>query len=63
MSSKTDKAKGKIKQAAGEVTDNDDLRREGRVDEASGNIKGAGEGIRDKFEEGSDRVKDAIRDK
>ena len=37
----TDKAKGKIKQAAGALTGNKELEREGKVDEAKGKVKGA----------------------
>ena len=40
MDSKLDQAKGKVKQAAGDLTDNVDLKREGKIDEASGNAKG-----------------------
>lgn len=39
MSSNSDKTKGKIKQAVGDLTDNDKLRREGKVDEAAGKAK------------------------
>jgi uncharacterized protein YjbJ (UPF0337 family) len=49
-----DTAKGRIKQAAGDLTDNDDLRREGKVDEASGTVK-------DKIGDATDKVKDALR--
>jgi uncharacterized protein YjbJ (UPF0337 family) len=48
-----DTAKGRIKQAAGDLTDNDDLRREGKVDEASGAVK-------DKVGDAADKVKDAL---
>jgi uncharacterized protein YjbJ (UPF0337 family) len=36
-----DKVKGKIKQAAGVATGNKKLEREGKLDEAKGNVKGA----------------------
>ena len=39
MSGKTDQAKGRIKQAAGDLTGNDDLEREGKADEAAGKTK------------------------
>ena len=48
-----DTAKGRIKKAAGDLTDNDDLRREGKVDEASGTVK-------DKVGDAADKVKDAL---
>lgn len=39
MSGKTDKAKGKIKQAIGDLTGDDRLRREGKIDEVAGRAK------------------------
>lgn len=39
MSARTDKAKGKIKQAAGDLTDDNQLRREGKIEEAAGKTK------------------------
>lgn len=39
MSGKTDIAKGRIKEAAGALTGNDDLREEGKTDQALGHAK------------------------
>jgi len=36
---KSEDMKGRIKEAAGDVTDNDDLKREGKVDQASAKVK------------------------
>lgn len=36
MNGKVDKVKGKLKQAAGDLTDNKKLRREGKIDELAG---------------------------
>jgi uncharacterized protein YjbJ (UPF0337 family) len=41
-----DKAKGKIKQAAGALAGDEKLRRQGKVDEASGKLKGAVEDVK-----------------
>ncbi len=41
-----DKTKGKIKQAAGALTGDKKLQREGRVDTAKGNAKGAFEDVK-----------------
>ena len=41
MGGKTDVAKGRIKEAAGALTDNDRLRAEGRADQAVGRTKQA----------------------
>lgn len=39
MSGDADKAKGRIKEAAGSLTGDQDLKNEGKVDQASGDIK------------------------
>ena len=49
-----DDAKGKVKKAAGDLTDDKSLKNEGRVDEASGKVK-------DKVGGAADKVKDTIR--
>lgn len=41
MSGKTDIAKGRIKEAAGVLTGNDDLRVAGKADQATGEVKQA----------------------
>lgn len=40
MSGKLDKAKGRTKKAAGELTGNQSLKDRGRTDEAKGKVKG-----------------------
>ena len=52
----TDNAKGRLKQAAGDLTDNDRLKREGKVDRATGSIK-------DKIGDAADKVKDVVNPK
>ena len=46
-----DDTKGKFKEAAGDLTDDQDLKNEGKVDKATGTIKdkvgGAAEGVKD----------------
>lgn len=39
MSGKADEVKGKLKQAAGDLTDTSGLRREGSIDKAAGKAK------------------------
>ena len=39
MSGTVDKMKGRAKEAAGDLTDDKDLEREGKVDQAAGTIK------------------------
>ncbi|HEU5433293.1 MAG TPA: CsbD family protein [Thermomicrobiales bacterium] len=48
MSGKTDEMKGRVKQAAGDLTDDEKLKREGKVDEMGGKAKQAAEKIIDK---------------
>jgi len=53
---KSDEAKGRIKEAAGDLTGNKRLKREGKVDRAGAKVKG-------KVDKGIDKVKDAVRGK
>ena len=39
MDGKVDDLKGRAKEAAGDLTNNDDLKREGKVDQAAGKVK------------------------
>ena len=55
LDGKTEQLKGKVKQAAGDLTDNDSLRDEGVADEAAGNVQ---EG----FGRGRRKVGEAIED-
>ena len=41
MSGKTDELKGRVKEAAGALTDDDKLRREGRADQAGREVGGS----------------------
>jgi uncharacterized protein YjbJ (UPF0337 family) len=43
-----DDLKGRAKEAAGDLTDNEDLKDEGKVDRASGKVKDAVGGVADK---------------
>ncbi|HTN24217.1 MAG TPA: CsbD family protein [Solirubrobacteraceae bacterium] len=46
-----DEAKGRVKEAAGDLTGNEDLKNEGKVDRASGKVKDAVGGVADKAKE------------
>ena len=48
MAGKADQVKGRVKEAAGEIADNDKLRREGKIDQAAGKAKEAVEKVVDK---------------
>lgn len=49
----TAQLKGRAKQAAGDLTDNRDLKREGKADQAAATTK-------EKFDEAVDKVRDAL---
>jgi uncharacterized protein YjbJ (UPF0337 family) len=53
MSGKTDQIKGRIKEAAGVLTDNDRLRRKGKLDQMVGKVK-------ETAEKAVDNMKDAL---
>ena len=53
MGEKLDDMKGRAKEAAGDLTDDKDLKREGKVDQATSAVK-------EKVGEVADKVKDAI---
>lgn len=58
---KIDQAKGKIKQAVGGLTNDEDLKAEGRVDETSGKVQEAVGGIRRKAGDLIDDVAKAVK--
>jgi len=60
MDKDLDQAKGRIKQAAGDLTDDDQLRDEGRRQEKAGKVKDAVEKIGDRVEDAIDDVRDAV---
>jgi uncharacterized protein YjbJ (UPF0337 family) len=52
----TDETKGRLKEAAGDLTGDKDLKREGKVDRATGAAK-------DKLDDAADAVKDKVGSK
>jgi uncharacterized protein YjbJ (UPF0337 family) len=56
MSGKSDELKGRVKEAAGALTDDEKLKREGKIDQAAGKTKQAAE-------KAVDKVKDAMKGK
>ena len=49
MSNKADELKGKAKEAGGSLTGDDDLKNEGKADQAKADLKDAGEKVKDAF--------------
>lgn len=60
---KTDELKGRAKEAAGALTGDKELKREGQLDQAAGKVKQKIEQVVEKVEEAVDKVKDALRGK
>jgi uncharacterized protein YjbJ (UPF0337 family) len=53
---RTDDVKGRAKEAAGDVTDDRDLKREGKMDRATGSVKDAVNKTREKAGDAADKV-------
>ncbi len=49
MVDNTDDLKGRVKEAAGDLTDNEDLEREGKIDQGKGKVKDVVDNVADKF--------------
>ena len=60
MTSNTDDLKGRAKEAIGDLTDNKDLKREGKADRAGGKAKEFVEDVKDKAEDAIDSVKEKL---
>jgi uncharacterized protein YjbJ (UPF0337 family) len=58
-----DDAKGRVKEAAGDLTDNDRLKREGKTDQVAGKVKEKIDDVKEKVEDVVDDVKDKISKK
>ena len=53
MGDNVDEAKGRTKEAAGDLTDDKDLKREGKIDQATSDVK-------EKVGDAADKVKDTV---
>jgi|JI10StandDraft_1071094.scaffolds.fasta_scaffold1220612_2 uncharacterized protein YjbJ (UPF0337 family) len=61
MGSKMDDSKGRLKQAIGDITDNDKLHREGTADRAGGKAKAAADRGKAAVSGGIDAVKEKLQ--
>lgn len=61
MSGKFDEMKGRAQKAAGDLTDNNELKAEGERDEKAGKVKQAVDKVGEKVEGAIDSVKDALK--
>jgi len=59
-SGKTDDVKGKVKEAAGVLTNDDDLKKEGQLDQKGASVKKAVESVGEKVGDAVDSVKDKL---
>ena len=62
MSGTTDQVKGRVKEAAGDLTGDKDLQHEGKADRVGGEVKDKAEAAKDKVEGFVDSVKDKVKD-
>jgi uncharacterized protein YjbJ (UPF0337 family) len=60
VGSNVDDAKGRAKEAAGDLTNNDDLKREGKKDRAGATVKEFADDAKGKVEDAVDTVKDKM---
>jgi len=61
MGSKSDKIKGRIKEAVGTLTDNAHLKREGQRDQVVGKVKGKVERVAEKVKEKVARAVEKVK--
>jgi uncharacterized protein YjbJ (UPF0337 family) len=62
MGGKMDQIKGRIKEAAGVLTDDDRLKREGRLEQVVGKVKETAARIAEKVKEKVERTADTMKD-
>jgi uncharacterized protein YjbJ (UPF0337 family) len=60
MSGKFDQAKGRVKEAAGDLTDDEKLKREGKTDRAGGEIKEKAGEVKEKVDDVVDKAKEKL---
>ena len=60
MGSNADDAKGRVKEAIGDLTDDRDLKNEGKADQVGASVKKIAENAKDKVSGVVDRAKDKL---
>lgn len=58
---KYEEMKGRAKEAAGDLTDDDDMKRDGKIDQASGKATQKVDHVKEKIEDTIDRVADKAK--
>ena len=56
-----DKVKGRIKEAAGDLTNNDELKKQGLTDQKAGDAKARINGVANKASEAVDKVREKVK--
>ena len=59
-SGKSDEVKGRLKEAAGVLTGDKKMQREGKADQVAGKVKNAVEKVKDKADQAIDELKDSL---
>ncbi len=62
MAGEMDEAKGRMKEAAGKLTDDEDLQRQGKLDRAAGRAKAKMDDLKDKVGDAVDNIRDKAKD-
>ncbi len=60
MSGEGDKIKGRVKQAVGDLTNDDEMRNDGKADEAAGEVKDKVDDVKDKVNDTVDKLKNKL---
>lgn len=58
MGGEADKVAGRVKEAAGDLTDDADLKSEGQTQQAAGDVKNVGQKIKDKADDLGEKIKE-----
>jgi uncharacterized protein YjbJ (UPF0337 family) len=57
MGGETDKVAGRVKEAAGDLTEDDDLKAEGRKQQVAGDVKNAGQKLKNEADKLGEKIK------
>jgi len=58
MGGEADKLAGRIKEAAGDLTDDAELKSEGQTQQAAGSVKNVGQKLKDKADQLAEKIKE-----
>lgn len=58
MGGESDKVAGRVKEAAGDLTDDPELKSEGQTQQTAGDVKDVGQKVKDKADELGEKIKE-----